>query len=464
MKRLIALILTFVIALSLCACGGSGEGNASAGLQVGYAREKIHPEESVPLAGYGQTEKRMSQNALDLLQATCVAFKEGNNTILLFSQDLIRSTSTWVEEVRTQLNQKLGIPKENIMVSATHTHSAPDSTKNLPSIQNYRVLYVKQMVKAGEKAVADLAPATLYGAKTDADLNYIRHYKMADGTFAGSNFGSWSSGIVDHARENDPGMQVIKIDREGDKKDIMMVNWQAHPCNTGGVDKLDISADYIAPFRDKIEADTGMHFIYFLGASGDHNATSKMDDHHGLEHKEYGQKLAQYAIDALPNLQPIEGTGIQNTQLIYEGPVNHDDEHLQAEAQQVKAAYEAGGRDAGNKVARQLGISSVYHANAILARPNRPATTTMEINTLRVGNLAFITAPIEMFAAHGKYIKDNSPFEFTFICTCSNDAKGYIPTIDAYEYGCYESYTSTFAKGVGEALAEKYVEMLKGLQ
>ena len=464
MKKLTALILCLVIVLGLCACGGSGTEEAPAGLQVGYAREKIHPEESVPLAGYGQTEKRMSQNTLDLLQATCVAFREGDTTVLMFSQDLIRSTASWIDEVRTQINQKLGIPKENVMVSATHTHSAPDTSKNLTSIQNYRTLYIKQMVKAAEKAVADLAPATLYGAKTDADMNYVRHYKMADGTYAGSNFGSWSSGIVDHARDNDPGMQIVKIDREGDKKDILMVNWQAHPCNTGGVDKLDISADYIAPMRDRIEAETGMQFIYFLGASGDQNAVSKMDDDSGLTYPEYGKAVAQYAIDALANLQPIEGAGIQKTQLIYEGPVNHDDEHLQAEAQQVKAAYEAGGRDAGNAVARKLGISSVYHASAILARPSRPATTTMEINAIRVGGMGFITAPIEMFAAHGSHIKENSPFDITFICTCSNDAKGYIPTIDAYEYGCYESYTSTFAKGVGEALAEKFVELLNGLK
>ena len=154
MKRLIALVLTLVIVLGLCACGNSQDEKA-AGLMVGYAREKIHPEWSVPLAGYGQTEKRMSQNTLDYLYATCVAFKEGDTIILMFSQDLIRSTVAWVKEVRFQLSSKLDIPEENIMVSATHTHSAPDTTKDIPSIQSYRTLYVQQMVKAGEKAVAD---------------------------------------------------------------------------------------------------------------------------------------------------------------------------------------------------------------------------------------------------------------------------------------------------------------------
>lgn len=469
MKRFIALTLCFVIVLALCACGKSEpqpqEAAAPQGLQAGYAREKIHPETSVPLGGYGQSEKRMSESALDYLYATCLALKDGDNTILLFSQDLLRSTPTWVQEVRKQINEKLGIPEDHIMICATHTHSGPDTTSSLESIGKYKTLYIKQMVKAAEKAVADLAPATLSGTKTEADLNYIRHYKMNDGTYAGSNFGDWSSGIVDHVRENDPEMRLVKLEREGDKKDILMINWQVHPCNTGGVTKTDISADYIAPMRDKVEAETDLQTIYFLGACGDLGANSLMSsDHHGLEHQEYGEAVAQHVIDALPNLQAISGSGIQASQVIYEGAVNHDDEHLGVEARQVKDVYDKLGKDPATELAHSLGISSVYHASAILARPSRPATTTMEINAIRIADIGFITAPIEMFSDHGKYIRANSPFDITIIATNSNDAKSYIPTADAYDYGCYESYISIFAKGVGESLADKYVEMLNALK
>ena len=466
MKRFIALLLSLVIVLGLCACGESGTGeSAPTGLQVGYAREKIHPKESVPMGGYGQSDKRMSENTLDYLMATCVAFKEGDTTVLLYSQDLLKAHVSWVEELRLKIEEKYGIPGDHVMVCSTHTHSGPDQGSSHASIANYHTLYIDQMLKAAEKALADLSPATLLGTRTDAPINYNRHYTMNDGSYAGPNFGDWSSGITGHVREPDVDMQLIKIDREGDKKDIVMANWQCHSTMTGGVTTPDLSADYSGVFRETLEAETGMEFIYFLGASGDIAPNSIWkDDDHGMNYQQVGQKLTDYAVEALNNLKPIEGSGIQTSQLIYEGAVNHDDEHLGVEARQVKDVYDTLGKDAATALAHTLGISSVYHASAILARPSRPATTTMEINTIRIGGMGFVAAPIEMFSDHGRYIKDNSPFEFTIISTCTNDAKGYIPTADAYDYGCYESFTSVFAKGVGESLAEQFADMLNGLK
>lgn len=69
-----------------------------------------------------------------------------------------------------------------------------------------------------------------------------------------------------------------------------------------------------------------------------------------------------------------------------------------------------------------------------------------------------------MFGDTGIGIKENSPFPVTFICTTTNESYSYIPTLEAYEYGCYESYSSYFAKGTAEAVAGKYQQMLKGLQ
>ena len=185
-----------------------------------------------------------------------------------------------------------------------------------------------------------------------------------------------------------------------------------------------------------------------------------------MDKDQFGQELYKIAMEAIPNMQPIEGEGIKFTQIQYEADVNHDDEHMALQARQVLDEWDANGGDttAANKVARQLGLSSVYHASAIVNRPSRPQRANMEITAANIAGFAFITAPIEMFAATGMYIKENSPNEFTFICSCANGAQSYIPTADAYDYGCYESYTSYFAKGTAELLQVKYVEMLEGLK
>ena len=57
-----------------------------------------------------------------------------------------------------------------------------------------------------------------------------------------------------------------------------------------------------------------------------------------------------------------------------------------------------------------------------------------------------------------------SPYDFTFVCSIANGSWMYVPTTDAYEYGCYESQISYFAKGTAEALQVKYIEMLESLK
>ena len=56
-------------------------------VRVGFSRADITPLESVPLAGYGNTERRMSGAILSRLYATCLAFSDGENKALLISLD-----------------------------------------------------------------------------------------------------------------------------------------------------------------------------------------------------------------------------------------------------------------------------------------------------------------------------------------------------------------------------------------
>ena len=106
MKKLFCLMLALLMTLSLCACGGSGEdkkeGGAKAdtfdGLHVGYAREKLEVNlgQDIPMGGYGNTDKRLAQGMLDYIYITCVAFAEGDKTILLYTQDLISTSASQV--------------------------------------------------------------------------------------------------------------------------------------------------------------------------------------------------------------------------------------------------------------------------------------------------------------------------------------------------------------------------------
>ena len=50
------------------------------------------------------------------------------------------------------------------------------------------------------------------------------------------------------------------------------------------------------------------------------------------------------------------------------------------------------------------------------------------------------------------------------LISCCNGANGYLPSTDAYDYGCYESHTGNFTRETGDELAAKFVAMLEEIQ
>lgn len=470
MKKVLSLILVFALALGLCACTGSGAGEetqaAAQGLQIGFAKESITPGNGVNMRGYGNPEHRISTGFLDYLYATCIALKDGDDIVLLYSTDLLCSHEGWTQEARARIKTELGVPEENIQIGATHSHTAPSiGTDTYPAIKEWKVMYMDALVNSAKKAIADLAPTTMYGKKVMTEKqNFVRHYKMTDGTYAGSNFGDWSLKPVDHAVPGDPGMTLIKFDREGDKKDILLMNWQAHADMIGGTL---LSADYIGVTRDILEKETGMNFIFFLGATGDQNPNSRIPgEKTEVKYKEYGKELAQWALDALPEItQKIEGQGIASKQETITYKSNKYGQDRLADALKVNELFtQTGDSSVANTLAKSLGFWSVYQCNGIVSCSKYPEFGSFIVNVHRIGNLGFVAAPYEMFSENGKYIKTNSPYDFTIVSTVTNGYSNYFPTKEAYEYGCYESYTAKFDAGVGEDTATKFVEMLKEIQ
>ena len=470
MKKTILILLTCAMLFAAAGCTANTkieEAPMHQTFQVGFGRVNITPDDPVPLAGYGNTNQRISSTVLDYLYATCIAITDtSGETLLLYSQDLVNSSQT--ETVRSAVSATTGIPTENIMVAATHTHSAPDQSSTHENITFWKLDYVNKMVEAAEAALADRSDAEIMTGRAETkQLNFIRHYELSDGSYGGSNFGDFNKNtIVGYATENDPVLQVIKFQRAAeDKKDIILVNWQAHPLMTGGLTKPDISADFIGSTRSYLEEKTDGLFAYFTGAAGNHNPHSRISgDERTRDYKLYGQYLGEYVLEALENMTKQETGDIAVNRQMYACNINHDMEDKLDDAKKVSELYHSTDRDTGNVLARELGFSSVYHADAVLRRAKLEQTRDVELNTVAIGGISFIAAPYEMFSNHGQYIKENTPFDMTFVISCCNGVNGYIPSTDAYDYGCYESHTGNFARETGDELAEEYVSMLNQLK
>ena len=437
-------------------------------IRVGYGRTDITPEMPVGMGGYGNPDKRISQNVLDPLKATCVAITDASeNTLLLFGVDAISSPKSFLEEVRKQVQEKFGIAPEHVSISATHSHSTPSLDVTYKIDHPHGVKFINGLISAAELALADREDTQILVGNGRADgLNFVRHYAQANGEYYGSNFGSKKlAPTIGHAEPADPEFQLIKFVREN-KEDILMVNWQAHPCSTGGIQKYNISADYVGTLRRYIEEQTGMRFIYFQGACGNLTTSSQIPGEHIEQDRDIiGIAVAKKILPVIDNMYPVNGGLIKTASMEFEYPINHTEDHLVEAAREVQVVWEeTRDRPRCNAMAVERGMRSVYHANAVIRKSKMEEMSSLPISVISVGDLAFACAPYEMFASNGVEIKTQSPFAKTFVLGYTNGNHGYLPTRKAFEYRCYEANTTRFAPGIGEGLSGAFVDLLKGLK
>lgn len=463
MKKLICFLLAVFMLLGLCACASSEGSSKSGSLQAGFGRVNVTPDYPVSLAGYGNYDKRISTGYMDYLYVTCIAVTDGNDTILMYTMDQTSASYAGLyEDFISAITAATNIPTDKIFIGATHTHGAPMTTYGSENNKRYKQELFAAAGQAGQEALKDLAPCQMLQTATNVKgMNFVRHYTVADGTFYGSNFGDASPGLTGHAREPDDQLILLKFDRE-EKKDILFVNWQAHPDHTAWNDYNTITSDFVGVIRDVLEQDTGMLVGYYGGASGDLNPFSEIPEvHHGLNMYGYGEKMAEYAEEALANLTPVEGTAIKTTSKVHTFNIDHSWDHMITQAREVASVNNSQGRAAALELCKEYGFSSEYHANSIINRINYGLTEDRVLDAFCIGNVGFIQAKCEMFSTSSKYIKANSPFVVTAVIASNNT---YIPTEESYEYHCYEADTALFEKGSAEKMNKEFVDMLNSLK
>lgn len=247
-------------------------------------------------------------------------------------------------------------------------------------------------MQAAQEALADRAPARLQTAtKRLKNMNFVRHYLMEDGTYWGSNFGNRNQQFLNHAAESDPRLLLVQFARE-EKKDIVLMNWQAHNDQARAAGFYMLSSSYTGRVRAKFEAETGMHFAFFQGASGNQNPGSFIEkEHHGLVFIPYGEKLAEYAIEALQEMKPVEGTQIVTTRRVFEAPADHSLDSKREEGEEVLRIWEKEGIEAARALAKTYGFTSFHAIGSIVRKCNQGATVSIVLNAFRIGRDLVLT-------------------------------------------------------------------------
>ena len=494
----ILLVASLLAVLFLAGCGGSGDptgdpqettaGNETTAadpddpyagqFRVGHGRVNITPQVSVPLAGYGNTERRMSTGFLDYIYATCIAVTDENNdTLLIFAIDIINANTNATNEMKECVSAATGVPVDHIILNATHTHSSIDQLQTgMKVVQEWLQSYRQNCAEAARLAMADRLPAKMYWATADlTGYNFVRHYFTQFDEAVGSNHGTWVVGTINrHDHPANPIMSILKFEREG-AKDIMLGNWRAHNTRTGDGSsrtenqKTNISSDWTGQIRANIEKYYDTYFAYFQGDSGNVNSSTALPEtlekHPPADYKVYAREISEImekAIDA--GMEEIQPGPIQIVGETFTANTNKSELEHTAEANAVRSVWITTS-DYNNSLEADPThyIQSPYHANSIIARASYPETGSFYIVAGRIGDFAFTQAPFETFDTNGDFVRENSPSKYTMVMGYSNESHGYLPSAQAYDFGCYESDTAWLARGTAEDLASRFVALLNQL-
>ena len=432
------------------------------GFSVDFGRVDISPPLPVTIDSYGDGLK--GEILREKLYATCVAVCDGETVALMFSMDMKQSTASVIERLEKDIEKKLGIPASNVTFTATHTHNAPIPTvKDDPSNIKWLQTLYKMVPQAAEEALRDLAPAQIYTGRGDTTgMGYVRRYLMADGSYKGIHSGNPAEEYVGRESVADPELRTVRFER-GDKKDILMVNWQCHAASSAS-DKISgkyvVSADFIAPMREGVEKNLDVHFAYYNGASGNITFTTKLPgEKKYANNMACGEALVGVIEGALKDETQVNSGKVQVQTTIIEGQVRTETKERIEQANLALNAIATEGLS-NKELFAKYGFNSKRDCTHTISRGSEERTISINLTAIRFGDIGFAGAPYEMFDTNGKQIRDASPCQTTISCGYTDGSLGYLPSEEAFPHGQYEVYACKFVSGTGEICARKLVELL----
>ena len=437
-------------------------------LKTGFGRADITPPKYHGLAGFGGDFRRVCNNIIDRPLLTCVALVDGTgNKSLIYSSDTLYVHEEMVALVREAVSEKFGVPAENVLMVATHTHAGPSVFAGDDNRKSFYPTYISAAVQAAQDALEDLADTQIsVGSKLVPNMCFVRHYVLDDGTFIGMGFG-YPGRTRFHTDVSDDQLQLIRFTREN-ARDILLVNWQCHATSPSGEAQKDMCSAFVGPLRNHLEGLSGCKVIYLQGAAGNLVSSSRIEEENILprgDHIAYGRALAEHAFSLLDSLESVQCGALLGKQMCHKAKVDHSDDPLAEQASATYDAYYALSDPAERRqLIKESPFNTVYHAMHVRGRSRMPETLDMELNALCAGDIAFATAPFEMFNSNGRFVKENSPFKMTFMLAYCNGFNSYLPDEKAFNYDCYEVNARRFPKGAAEEVADIDVDMLKKLK
>ncbi len=425
------------------------------GLQAAAAAVDIPADDDMILGGSILPATCVEQEAP--LRATAVVLV-GDATVCLVSLDVIGLGRRHADQAAQQIADRLGIPFENILITATHTHHAPTTmtVHAYSADEEFCARTVAAAVQAGADAFDRLQEAAerpneceaelLYAPGIETTIGHNSRWFMDDGqvTWCGHD----PSLALRPSGPHDPDLPVLAVRRPTGQLVSGLFCHGTH--NIGTLSGAVRSPGVFGLAAQELERRHGGVFLFAPGAFG----SSHRPD--GVSPGEAVTRIVAAVGSALGSLRPA----LHGPLLSLKRPFSCT-HRTWDEAEQDAAVRRWCERWFDPATARTYIQTFAQMREAMAPTAGQPFDTWLQV--VRLGEVAIVGVPGEMFAALGLEIRRRSPFRRTIVVGLANDEVGYIPDRQGYLDGGYQTWVglhSQLEPGTGEAMVEAALAML----
>ena len=449
-------------------------------LQVGYAGVNINPVLGCGIDGY--FVPRFAKGFLDDLEAHGIVLALGNQKIALISVDNCNLNAPLVNRYRAAIEKATGIPAENLLLAATHTHTGPliqpfnGFEADEAVIRRYADFVEERLIDLVKLALQDLKPAKMgfITGYAPERVAYIRLYKMKDGS--AMTCPPINDPNIDHPIGTlDQRVHVLRFDREN-APSVVLVNYGLHSDTIGG--EL-LSADWPGWMRRTLDkALDGVKCVCFVGCEGDVGSTHVFpsggdmnDTAISFDNEMKSPGMARFVGRALAGTvlqvyDKVEYVDVDDLRVLHKTVAIDANRPAPEElplAHKYKALHEAGRDDEIPYTAMALTIA-VSEALRMCKLEHGPDTFDLELTGVKIGPVAMVGIPGEPFTEIGVRIKNTEGFRMILPVGLANGCEGYFPSGEAYVAGGYEARSSPFRPHVADKIVEGGKALLDALR
>ena len=461
-------VLTALLITLLCTRIGLAD------FRAGAAAVDVTPQE-FPVIVVGSMLSRTATEVHTPLFAKAIVLDDGKTRLAIVVVDTCAMPRSLLDEAKALAAESTGIPTENMLISATHTHSAPAVIGGLGTDPdpNYPPFLKVRLVEAIEKAAKNLEPARVGAAVGNAaPYTAVRRWirrpdRVLDDPFgnptvrANMHPGYQSPDATGPAGPTDPDLSVISFQSRDGRPIALLANFSMHYYGSPSV-----GADYFGLFSDRMKerlapSDASANQPPFVGImshgpSGDiwlrdYLKPGPKEPSHDIS--SYTDALVNIAHDAYKTIQYQDDATLAMAQIDLPLKFRLPDKQRLEWARGIMDAME--GPSPKN-------TTEVYAREAIFLHEQQGVSLILQ--ALRIGDIGITAIPNEVYALTSLKLKAYSPLQPTVNIELANGSEGYLPPPEQHPLGGYNTWPARSASLEVDAepkIVETVVRMLE---